>query len=69
VLERRLVEAKRLLQFTSLSINEVAAELGFHDIAHFSRFFKAKAGHPPIAWRARNASEDRRRIWWPREAE
>ena len=52
VLERRLLEAKHLLRFTSFSIGEIANELGFHDVAHFSRFFKAKLGRTPLEWRS-----------------
>jgi AraC-like DNA-binding protein len=53
VLGRRLMESVKLLRFTSLSVNEIALELGFHDNGHFSRFFKAKMGSSPIAWRRR----------------
>lgn len=53
VLERRLMESMRLLRFASLSLGEIAHELGFHDNAHFSRFFKAKIGSSPVAWRRR----------------
>jgi AraC-like DNA-binding protein len=38
--ERKLVEAKRMLRYTDMSIKEIAYELGFEDIQTFSRFFK-----------------------------
>ncbi len=40
-------EAKRLLTYQSLSIKEVAAELGFNDPFYFSNFFKKHTGQSP----------------------
>jgi len=40
----RLNKAKELLCTTSLSIGEIADQLGFESIYYFSRFFKAKFG-------------------------
>jgi AraC family transcriptional regulator, transcriptional activator of pobA len=36
---RTILEAKRLLTFSDLNINQIAAQLGFEDAAYFSRFF------------------------------
>ena len=45
LIQRRIIlEAKRYLYYTDKSAKEVAAELGFTNAAHFSRFFKAGAG-------------------------
>lgn len=41
---RILLEAKRYLYFTDKSAKEVAGELGFASVAHFSRWFKAGTG-------------------------
>ena len=38
--ERVISEAKRLVYYTDKSIKEVADDLGFEDVAHFSKFFK-----------------------------
>ncbi len=38
--ERVIVEAKRLVYYTNKSIKEVANDLGFEDVTHFSKFFK-----------------------------
>jgi len=38
--ERILIEAKRLLLFTTNSVTEIAHELGFTDTSYFMRFFK-----------------------------
>lgn len=49
--QRVLLEAKRLLQSTELSIKEIAFELGFVDHAYFSNFFKSQAGFTPTEFR------------------
>ncbi|MGC4233204.1 MAG: helix-turn-helix transcriptional regulator [Niabella sp.] len=51
--QRVLLEAKRLLQSTDLSIKEIAFELGFVDHAYFSNFFKGQAGVTPTVFRAK----------------
>jgi AraC family transcriptional activator of pobA len=38
--ERLILEAKRLFYYSDKSAKEIAAELGFEDAGHFSRFFK-----------------------------
>lgn len=48
---RRLLEAKRLLQYTRLSVNEVASNLGFDDAAYFCRMFKKNNGLTPVEFR------------------
>jgi len=45
--ERMLLEAKRLLMHTSLTISEIAYELNFHDPSHFVKFFKKQANLTP----------------------
>ncbi|WP_207798824.1 AraC family transcriptional regulator [Taibaiella soli] len=49
--QRVLLEAKRLLQTSDLSIKEIAFELGFVDHAYFSNFFKTQAGITPTQFR------------------
>ena len=51
--ERMLLEAKRLLIFTSLSVSEIAYELKFEDPAYFSRFFRRLAQISPGEFRLR----------------
>lgn len=45
--QRVLLEAKRLLRSTDLSIKEISFELGFVDPAYFSNFFKSQTGTSP----------------------
>jgi AraC family transcriptional activator of pobA len=49
---RVLLEAKRSLVYTSMTVGEVAYSLGFTDPAYFSRFFARRAGLSPAAFRA-----------------
>jgi len=54
LLERRLLEAKRLLMFTIRSVEDIGREIGFEDPAYFSRFFRKRTGEAPAAWRRRH---------------
>ncbi len=49
--ERLLQEARRLLRFSAVSINEISYQLGFVDPAYFSRFFTKRVGVPPSKFR------------------
>jgi AraC family transcriptional activator of pobA len=49
--ERIIIEAKRCLLYSGLSVAEVAHQLGFEDPAYFNRFFSQRAGQPPAAYR------------------
>ncbi|MNJ62533.1 HTH-type transcriptional activator RhaS [compost metagenome] len=52
VINARLVlEAKRMLGHSSLSVKEIAHELGFVDVGYFSRFFRKQAGVSPSGFR------------------
>ncbi len=53
-LERRLLEAKRLLMFTVRSVEDIGREIGFEDPAYFSRFFRKRTGEAPATWRRRH---------------
>lgn len=44
-------EAKRLLRYTTLSIKEIAFELGFNDPFYFSNFFKKHTKISPMDYR------------------
>lgn len=58
--ERRLLEARRLLRYTRLSIAEIAYRLGFKDPSHFARFYRRKTGgSPKIDRKSRSAGSDR----------
>jgi len=46
-----MMEAKVLLQRTTLSINEVASQVGYSDASYFSRMFKKCTSVSPMAFR------------------
>lgn len=45
--QRLLLEAKRSLQYTSMTITQVSDYLGFSDVTYFSRFFRKRGGMTP----------------------
>lgn len=49
--ERIVLEARRYLRYTDLSITEIAFALGYNDLFHFSKTFKRLSGVPPQAFR------------------
>lgn len=49
--DRVVIEAKRLLVYSGVSVAEIAHRLGFEDPAYFSRFFSQRAGCSPRAYR------------------
>ncbi|MBC3485510.1 helix-turn-helix domain-containing protein [Pseudomonas kermanshahensis] len=52
VINARLVlEAKRALGHSSLSVKEIAHDLGFVDVGYFSRFFRKHSGVSPSEFR------------------
>jgi AraC family transcriptional regulator, transcriptional activator of pobA len=48
---RRLLEAKRGLLYTNMTVSEVADSCGFEDPAYFSRFFTRETGESPRSYR------------------
>jgi AraC family transcriptional activator of pobA len=42
--QRKVLEAKRQVMYYGISMKEIAYYLGFDDLSHFSKFFKANAG-------------------------
>ena len=50
---RRLLEAKRSLLYTGMSVGLIAEACGFPDPAYFSRFFTQRTGVSPLAYRTK----------------
>lgn len=50
---RRLLEAKRSLLYTGMSVGLIAEACGFPDPAYFSRFFTQRTGVSPMVYRTR----------------
>lgn len=53
----RVEEAKHMLEMSSLSVEALAAEIGYADPAHFSRLFRRLTGITPAQWRRRYGAE------------
>ncbi len=51
IFNRIILEAKRLLRHSTLSIKEIAFFLNYEDPAHFSKFFKGQTGSSPAEFR------------------
>ena len=51
--DRLLLEAKRRLLYTAMTVAEIGFSLGFQDPAYFSRFFTLRLGLSPLAFRRR----------------
>ncbi len=49
---RSILEAKRCLTFTDLSVSEIAAHLNYFDSSYFSKIFKAETNKTPIAFKS-----------------
>jgi len=49
---KQLLEIKRLLVHTNLSVSEIASQLNFEDQSYFTKFFKRETGQTPLQYRA-----------------
>ncbi|MGX4584553.1 helix-turn-helix domain-containing protein [Paenibacillus chitinolyticus] len=54
----RLLEARRLLLQSDMTVSEIAQYLGFYDTSHFFRLFRKAMSITPSEFRARNILED-----------
>ncbi|MCC8096138.1 MAG: helix-turn-helix domain-containing protein [Tannerellaceae bacterium] len=48
---RLILEAKRLLSYSTLSIKEISQELGFDEPINFNKFFRKHLGITPVTFR------------------
>jgi AraC-like DNA-binding protein len=53
IIERLILEAKRLLLFSDLSNKEVAFKLNYEDPSYFTRIFRRKTGLTPTEFRSK----------------
>lgn len=47
IIDRVMLEAKRMLIYSTCSISQIAEQIGYTDISYFSRLFKKKSGKTP----------------------
>lgn len=52
--DRIMTHARRQINYSGLSVKEIAYELGYDNIQTFSRFFKAKEGISPVHYRKKH---------------
>jgi AraC family transcriptional activator of pobA len=57
--ERIIVEAKRSLLYTEMTVAEIGHAIGYDDPAYFNRFFSHRVGMPPGTYRAEAATTRR----------
>ena len=57
--DRILVEAKRCLLYTEMTVAEIGHSIGYDDPAYFNRFFSKRVGAPPGSFRADAATTRR----------
>ena len=55
--DRIILEAKRLLTHSDITIAQIGYDLGFEDNSYFGRFFKKYTGHTPAAFRIESKKE------------
>lgn len=53
---KRLEKAKELLLGTTMTITDICYTLGFENLAHFSRLFKAHCGYPPTGYKTNSTA-------------
>ncbi|MBE8574165.1 helix-turn-helix domain-containing protein [Vibrio sp. OPT18] len=61
ITDARMINAKKLLKTTNLSINEISYESGFNSTSYFSKVFKERYRHSPTEFRniSRNNEYDK----------
>jgi AraC-like DNA-binding protein len=51
ITERRMVEARRLLGETELTVEAIGARVGYRNPGYFARRFRRAHGASPLEWR------------------
>jgi AraC family transcriptional regulator, transcriptional activator of pobA len=57
ITERRMVEARRMLAETELTVEAVGARVGYRDPGYFARRFRRAHGASPLEWRRAGAQQ------------
>lgn len=51
IIQKQILETKRLLLHTNLNVSQIAAQLNFEDQSYFSKFFKRETQLTPLEYR------------------
>ncbi|MEQ8473068.1 MAG: AraC family transcriptional regulator [Marinoscillum sp.] len=51
IIDKQILEIKRLLKHSDLSVSEISLQLNFSDTSYFSKFFKKHTGKTPNSYR------------------
>ncbi|WP_232234298.1 helix-turn-helix domain-containing protein [Myroides sp. ZB35] len=51
IVNRLILQAKRLLAYSDLSVKEIAFSLGYEDVSYFNRYFKIQTSYTPLTFR------------------
>ncbi|MHA7963915.1 helix-turn-helix domain-containing protein [Paenibacillus sp. CAU 1782] len=57
LLESRLIQAKRLLASTSLTVKQIAVDTGFSQASYFSSCFRSREGMTPLQFRSMHQND------------
>lgn len=57
---RIVLEAKRLLLFSTKNADEIGYELGYKEASHFSKFFKSHTGLPPAQFKEQHINQSKK---------
>ena len=63
--KNRIEQACELLRETSMSIADIAEEVGIDDANYFARFFRRRTGFSPSLWRKQNSVTPLQRVNTP----
>ena len=61
--QHRINQAKVLIQCSDYSLKEIAQEVGFQTVHHFTRHFKALVGRTPADWRREHLEGIRKNVY------
>ena len=59
----RIEQAKALIQYSDCTLKEIAEQVGFQTVHHFTRLFTAMEGRSPAAWRRENLEGIRKDVY------
>lgn len=64
IVQKQILEIKRLLLHTSLNVSQIALQLNFEDSSYFSKFFKRETNLTPLEFRARAVNPEVKSNSW-----